>query len=181
MCGLEPNPRVEKESPPRALLSLFELADTFMLVEFASAETAPTAYNARAQCTPVEKPYILQSMWFSVPKILKKTRFESQRYLRERDHEAGRIACRRRTDHGRNDGGSDRLWLFLSYTYFSPRPSSGGNLFDLRPRRIAFASPSSARPPPCSCGGATWAGCLDNPTFVAAATGHLSSDGGAEA
>ena len=94
-------------------------------------------------------------MWFSVPKILKKTRFESQRYLRERDHEAGRIACRRRTDHGRNDGGSDRLWLFLSYTYFSPRPSSGGNLFDLRPRRIAFGSPSSARPPPCSCGGAT--------------------------
>ena len=28
---------------------------------------------------------------FSVPKILKKTRFESQRYLRERDHEASRI------------------------------------------------------------------------------------------
>ena len=112
---------------------------------------------------------------FSVPKILKKTRFESQRYLRERDHEAGRIACRRRTHHGRNDGGCDRWWLFLSYTYFSPRPSSGGNLFDLRPRRIAFASPSSARPPPCSCGGATWAGCLDNPTFVAAITGHLSS------
>ena len=63
----------------------------------------------------------------------------------------------------------------LSYTYFSPRPSSGGNLFDLRPRRIAFASPSSARPPPCSCGGATWAGYLDNPTFVAAITGNLSS------
>ena len=82
---------------------------------------------------------------------------------------------RRRTDHGRNDGGSDRLWLFLSYTYFSPRPSSGGNLFDPRPRRIAFVSPSSARPPPCSCGGATWAGYLDNPTFVADATGHLSS------
>jgi hypothetical protein len=35
---------------------------------------------------------------FSVPKILKKKHvFESQRYLRERDHEAGRIACRRRT------------------------------------------------------------------------------------
>ena len=82
---------------------------------------------------------------------------------------------RRRTDHGRNDGGSDRLWLFLSYTYFSPRPSSGGNLFDLRPRRIAFASPSSARPPPCSFGGATWAGYLENPTFVADATGNLSS------
>ena len=107
-----------------------------------------------------------QSLAFSVPKILKKTRFESQRYLRERDHEAGRIACRRRTDHGRNDGRSDRWWLFLSYTYFSPRPSSGGNLFDLRPRRIAFGSPSSARPPPCSCGGATWAGYLDNPLFV---------------
>ena len=120
-------------------------------------------------------PRIGQGMWFSVPKILKKTRFESQRYLRERDHEAGRIACRRRTDHGRNDGGSDRLWLFLSYTYFSPRPSSGGNLFDLRPRRIAFVSPSSARPPPCSCGGATWAGCLDNPLFVSATTGNLSS------
>ena len=82
---------------------------------------------------------------------------------------------RRRTDHGRNDGRSDRLWLFLSYTYFSPRPSSGGNLFDLRPRRIAFGSPSSARPPPCSCGGATWAGYLDNPLFVAAITGNLSS------
>ena len=109
---------------------------------------------------------------FSVPKILKKTRFESQRYLRERDHEAGRIACRRRTDHGRNDGGSDRWWLFLSCTYFSPRPSSGGNLFDLRPRRIAFASPSSARPPPCSCGGATWAGCLDNSLFVSHITGN---------
>ena len=109
------------------------------------------------------------------PKNLEKTRFESQRYLRERDHEAGRIACRRRTDHGRNDGGSDRLWLFLSYTYFSPRPSSGGNLFDLRPRRIAFGSPSSARPPPCSCGGAPWAGYLATPTFVAAITGHLSS------
>jgi len=79
---------------------------------------------------------------------------------------------RRRTDHGRNDGGSDRLWLFLSYTYFSPRPSSGGNLFDLRPRRIAFGSPSSARPPPCSCGGATWAGYLDNPLFVSATTGN---------
>ena len=63
----------------------------------------------------------------------------------------------------------------MSYTYFSPRPSSGGNLFDLRPRRIAFASPSSARPPPCSCGGATWAGCLDNPLFVSATTGNLSS------
>ena len=82
---------------------------------------------------------------------------------------------RRRTDHGRNDGRSDRWWLFLSYTYFSPRPSSGGNLFDLRPRRIAFGSPSSARPPPCSCGGATWAGYLDNPTFVAAITRNLSS------
>ena len=82
---------------------------------------------------------------------------------------------RRRTDHGRNDGGSDRLWLFLSYTYFSPRPSSGGNLFDLRPRRIAFGSPSSARPPPCSCGGATWAGYLDNPLFVSYITGNLSS------
>ena len=58
---------------------------------------------------------------------------------------------------------------------FSPRPSSGGNLFDPRPRRIAFVSPSSARPPPCSCGGATWAGYLDNPTFVAAITGNLSS------
>ena len=40
---------------------------------------------------------------FSVPKILnlektlEKPRFESQRYLRERDDEAGRIACRRRT------------------------------------------------------------------------------------
>ena len=63
----------------------------------------------------------------------------------------------------------------MSCTYFSPRPSSGGNLFDLRPRRIAFGSPSSARPPPCSCGGATWAGYLDNPTFVAAITGNLSS------
>ena len=80
-----------------------------------------------------------------------------------------------RTHHGRNDGESDRLWLFLSCTYFSPRPSSGGNLFDLRPRRIAFVSPSSARPPPCSCGGATWAGYLDNPLFVSATTGHLSS------
>ena len=67
------------------------------------------------------------------------------------------------------------MWLFLSYTYFSPRPSSGGNLVDLRPRRIAFGSPSSARPPPCSCGGATWAGCLDNPTFVSYITGNLSS------
>ena len=112
---------------------------------------------------------------FSVPKILKKKHvFESQRYLRERDHEAGRIACRRRTHHGRNDGRSDRSWLFLSYTYFSPRPSSGGNLFDPRPRRIAFTSPSSARPPPCSCGGATWACYLENPLFVAATTGHLS-------
>ena len=106
---------------------------------------------------------------------MKKTLFESQRYLRERDHEAGRIACRRRTHHGRNDGGSDRWWLFLSYTYFSPRPSRGGNLFDLRPRRIAFGSPSSARPPPCSCGGATWAGCLDNPLFVAGITGNVTS------
>ena len=79
------------------------------------------------------------------------------------------------TEFPLNDGRSGRWWLFLSYTYFSPRPSSGGNLFDLRPRRIAFASPSSARPPPCSCGGATWAGYLDNPTFVAAITGHLSS------
>ena len=93
----------------------------------------------------------------------------------ERDHEAGRIACRRRTHHGRNDGVSDRSWLFLSYTYFSPRSSSGGNLFDPRPRRIAFASPSSARPPPCSCCGATWAGYLENPPFVAAITGNLSS------
>ena len=65
-------------------------------------------------------------------------------YLRERDDEAGRIACRRRTDHGRNGGGSDRWWLFLSCTYFSPRPSSGGNLFDLRPRRIAFGVPAVA-------------------------------------
>ena len=45
---------------------------------------------------------------FSVPKILKKKHvFESQRYLRERDHEAGRIACRRRTDHGWYDRGSN--------------------------------------------------------------------------
>ena len=57
-------------------------------------------------------------MWFSVPKILKKTRFESQRYLRERDHEAaGSRAVVARTMAGMmeevTDGGSScRVHIF---------------------------------------------------------------------